>query len=112
VSFFCLVRAIKLNIIQLMWPLPMTRLGSPSALRSRACIMGLLVESSGSRAQLRHKWHFGVLEKNFLPLMIGVQQYAGLSFVVFGRLAHGRIKLANLLPEGSRELGSLLALLS
>jgi hypothetical protein len=40
-------------------------------------------------------------QKDFLPLMIGVQQYAGLSLVILGRLARGRTKSANLLPEGS-----------
>jgi hypothetical protein len=111
-SCFCLVRAIKLNIVQLMWPLPTTRLGSPLAQRSRACTMGLLLESSGSRAQLRCEWHFGVLEKIFLPSMIGMQWYAGLSLVVLGRLSCGCTKLAHLLPEGSRKLGSLSTFLS
>ncbi len=64
-SCFCLVRAIKLNNVQLTWSLPMTRLGSPSARRSRACTMGLLLESSGSRAQLHREWHFRVLKKIF-----------------------------------------------
>jgi hypothetical protein len=41
------------------------------------------------------------LQQDFLPLMIGVQQYAGLSLVVLGRLASGRTKSANLLQEGS-----------
>jgi hypothetical protein len=55
----------------------------------------------------------GVLKKIFLPLMIGMQQYAGLSLVVLWRLARGRTKLANLLPEGSqRKILSLLAFLS
>ncbi len=111
-SCFCLVRAIKLNIVQLMWPLPRIRLGSPLAWRSHTRNIGLLLESSGSRAQLHHERHFGVFEKIFSPLMIGVQQCAGLSLVVLGRLAHGYTKLANLLPEGSRKLGSLLAFLS
>ncbi len=39
--------------------------------------------------------------KEFLPSMIDVQQYAGLSLVVLGRLARGCTKSANLLPEGS-----------
>ncbi len=44
--------------------------------------------------------------------MIGVQQYAGLSLVVLGRLARGRTKLANLLQEGSwQKILSLLAFL-
>ncbi len=90
-------------------PLPTTRLGSPLARRSHARTMGLLLESSGSQAQLCRKWHFGVLNKNFSPSMIGVQRYAGLSLVVLWRLACGRTKLANLLPEGSCKLGSLLA---
>ncbi len=63
--------------------------------------MGLLLESLGSQARLHRKWHFGVLEIFFLPLMISVQQTAGLSLVVLGRLARGRTKLANLLQEGS-----------
>ncbi len=56
--------------------------------------------------------HFGVLKKIFLPLMISVQRYAGLFLVVLGRLARGRTKSANLLPEGSeKHLLSLLAFL-
>ncbi len=107
---FCLVRAIKLNIVQLTWPLPTTRLGSPSARRSCTRTMDLLLESSGSRVQLHHEYHFRVLKKSFLPSMISVQQYTGLSLVVLGRLACGRTKLANLLQEGSsRKLLSLLA---
>jgi hypothetical protein len=44
--------------------------------------------------------------------MIGVQQYAGLSLVILGRLARGRTKSANLLQEGSwRKILSLSALL-
>ncbi len=54
----------------------------------------------------------GSLKGIFLPLMIGVQKYAGLSLVVLGRLARGRTKSANLLPKGSCKLGSLLAFLS
>ncbi len=111
-SCFCLVRAIKPNIDQLTWPLPMTRLGSLSAQRSRTCTMGLFLESSGSRAQLRCKQHFGVLEKIGFPSMIGVQRWAGLFVVVLGRLARGRTEPANLLPEGSHKLLSLSAFLS
>jgi hypothetical protein len=70
--------------------------------------MDLLLESSGSQAQLRCEWHFRVLEKIFLLSMIGVQQYAVLSLVVLGRLACGCTKLANLLQEG---ILSLLAFL-
>jgi hypothetical protein len=74
--------------------------------------MGLLLESSGSQDQLHREWHFGVLEKDFLQLMIGVQQYAGLSLVVLGRLAHGRTKLTHLLQEDSwQKILSLLAFL-
>ncbi len=47
----------------------------------------------------------------FLPLMIGVQQYAGLSLVVLGRFARGRTKLANLLPEGSCKTPQLVGVL-
>ncbi len=72
----------------------------------------LLLESSGSQTQLHCKWHFGVLEKIFLLLMISMQQYAGLSLVVLGRLACGRTKSANLLQEGSwQKILSLLAFL-
>ncbi len=111
-SCFCLVRASKPTIEQLMWPLPMTRLVSLSARRSRAHTMGSILESSGSCGQLHHKQHFGVLKKIFLPSMIGVQQCAGLFLVVLRRLACGRTKLANLLPEGSQKhLLSLLAFL-
>ncbi len=54
----------------------------------------------------------GSSKRFFLPSMIGVQQYAGLSLVVLGRLARGRTKLANLLQEGSwRKILSLLAFL-
>jgi hypothetical protein len=56
--------------------------------------------------------HFGVLERIFLPLMIGVQQYAGLSLVILGRLARGHTKSAILPPEGSQKhVLSLLAFL-
>jgi hypothetical protein len=43
--------------------------------------------------------------------MIGMEQCAGLFLVVLGRLACGRTKSANLLPEGSRKVLSLLAFL-
>ncbi len=112
VSCFCLVRAIKPNINQLRWPLLTTRLGSLSAWHSRAPTMGSFLESSGSRAQLCHKQHFGVFERNFSLSIIGVQGCAGLFLVVLGRLAPGCTKLANLLPEGSQQhLLSLLAFL-
>ncbi len=67
-SCFCLVRDVRLNIVQLMRPLPKTRLGFPSALRSRARTMGLFLESSGSEAQLCRKQHFWVLEKIFFAV--------------------------------------------
>jgi hypothetical protein len=52
------------------------------------------------------------MKRFFLPLMIGVQQCAGLFLVVLGRLARGRTKLAYLLPEGSQKYAlSLLAFL-
>ncbi len=51
-------------------------------------------------------------QKEFLPLMIGMQQYTVSSLVVLGRLARGRTKLANVPSEGSCKLGSLLAFLS
>ncbi len=54
----------------------------------------------------------GSSKRFFLPSVIGVQQCAGLFLVVLGRLARGRTKPANLLPEGSCKLGSLLAFLS
>ncbi len=41
--------------------------------------------------------------KKISPLMIGVQRCAGLFLVVLGRLARGRTKLVNLLPEGSQK---------
>jgi hypothetical protein len=44
--------------------------------------------------------------------MIGMKQCAGMFLVVLGRLARGRTKLANLLPEGSQKhVLSLLAFL-
>ncbi len=52
-------------------------------------------------------------QKDFLSSIIGVQQYAGLSLVVLGRLAYGRTKSVNLLTESSqRKLLSLLAFMS
>ncbi len=49
-------------------------------------------------------------QKEFLPSMIGMQQYTGLSLVVLGRLARGCTKSANLLQEGFwREILSLSA---
>ncbi len=94
-SCFCLVRASKLTINQLTWPIPTTRLGSLLALCLRVCARRLLLETLDLRAQLCCKSHFEVLERNFPPLMIGVQQCASLSLVVLG-LAHNHVKLANL----------------
>ncbi len=102
-SCFCLVRASKPTVNQLMQPLPTTRLVSLSAWHSCAHTMGLFLESLGSQAQLCRKQHFGVLKKNFLPSTIGVQQCAGLFLVILGRLACGHKKSANLLPEGSQK---------
>ncbi len=50
--------------------------------------------------------------KDFFAINDGVQQCAGLFLVVLERLARGRTKPANLLPEGSCKLLSLPAFLS
>ncbi len=100
-SCFCFVRASKPIINQLTWPIPRICLGSLSAQRLRMHIKGTILESSGSWAQLCRKYFFRILDKNFPPLMIGVQRYAGLSLEVLKRLACSCTKLANLLPEGS-----------
>ncbi len=65
VSCFCLVRARKLTINQLMQPPPTTRLGSLLVWRSCVCTRGSLLESLGSWAQLQCKLHFGVFDKIF-----------------------------------------------
>jgi hypothetical protein len=73
--------------------------------------MGLLLESSGSQAQLHPEWHFGVLENIFSPSMIGVQQYAGLSLVVLeGLLAAAKNRLISynkVLDKNSQLVGIL-----
>jgi hypothetical protein len=96
VSCLCLVRASKLTINQLMWPLLTTRLGSLLARRSSVHTKGLLLESSKLWTQLRRNLHFGVLGGIFLPSMIGILQCANLSLVVLGRHACNRIKLVDL----------------
>ncbi len=105
-SCFCLVKAIKLNIvqIQLTWPLPTTRLGSLLAQRSRACTLGSFLKSSG------HKPNSAA--SSFLLLMIGVQQCAGFSWWSLEGLLTAPQNWPILPPEGSCELGSLLTYLS
>ncbi len=104
-SCFCLVKASKSNINQLTWPLPTTRLGSIGSALKR-----LHQRVKGPTQPQVALWG---PQKNFLPSMIGMQHYTGLSLVVVGKHASGCTILAILLPEGSwRKLLSLLAFLS
>ncbi len=83
------------------------RLGA-RALAPWACSWSLLGHEPNSATSST----LGSSKRMFLPSMIDVQKCAGLLLVDLGRLACGRTKPANLLPEGSCKLGSLSAFLS